>query len=80
MKFAPGQERLANCAGISTKRGYEGNAAFQIGKRSEAGAMAGTGFRFLGVFIGFYAVFSVGGEKPMAQWACTKVLKDKVNS
>ena len=67
MKFAPGQERLANCAWISTKRGYEGNAVFQIGKRSEAGAVAGAGFRFLEVFIGFYAVFSVYSEKPAAQ-------------
>jgi len=67
MEFAPGQERLANYAGISTKRGYEGNAVFQIGKRSEAGAVAGAGFRFLEVFIGFYAVFSVYSEKPAAQ-------------
>jgi hypothetical protein len=69
MKFAPGQERLANCAWISTKRGYEGNAVFQIGKRSEAGAVAGAGFSFLEVFIGFYAVFAVCGEKPVAQMA-----------
>jgi hypothetical protein len=58
-EFATGYERLQIWTCISNKRSYEGNAAFHIGKRGEAGAVASAGFRFLEVFIGFYAVFSV---------------------
>jgi hypothetical protein len=35
-----GYERFPIWACISNKWGYEGNAAFHIGKRGEAGAMA----------------------------------------
>jgi len=40
LKFALAYERLQILDCISSKRSYEGNAAFQIGKHSEAGAVA----------------------------------------
>ena len=44
---------------ISSKHGYEGNAAFQIGKDGETEERPERGFRFLNVVMGCYAGFSV---------------------
>jgi len=44
---------------ISSKHGYEGNAAFQIGKDGETEERHERRFRFLNVVVGYYAGFSV---------------------
>jgi len=58
-EIATGHERPAICDWISTKHGYESNAAFQIGKDSETGEPHEKGFRFLNVVMGCYTGFSV---------------------
>jgi len=58
-EIAIGPERSSIWDCISSKHGYEGNAAFQIGKDGETEERHERRFRFLNVVVGCYAGFSV---------------------